>query len=295
MKKYFLSFFLLLLISLKLYSESWAGDNKEESCLVNLHHSIKSLSEIEAHLGDPKDSLIIFDVDYVLTHPKELAFQFPNFAKNMHFVKELFTSLSALERDLFANLMVFDQAGCQLVEKTTPLFIQQLQKKGYKVIALTATLTSPLKGLNIKENRFKTLSSFGIDFSKSFPEHEEITFRSLLANRNTYPLFYKGILFSNGENQANQKGAVLKEFLEKISFDPKHIVFVDDRKPNLDSIQEIFKLSNAKVSTFQYNGSLLYPSLDIEKKLFEEKWIQLAEDAKRASIQIAESCSQNDI
>lgn len=280
--------------SSKFYSESWAGDNNQERNQVQSHQKIKSIKEIQSNLKNPKETLVIFDVDYVLTHPNEPAYQFPNFAQNIEYIREVFQSLTPLQRDIFANLMVFDDHGTSLVEDESPSFIKKLQNQGHKTIALTASLTSHLEGLNPVETRFETLKKMGIDFSSSFPKMDFIQFKSLIPNRDTYPLFHKGILFSNGENLANQKGAVLKGFLEVANFRPKRVIILDDRKPNLDVISDAMKEMNIEVIGCQYIGSLIYPSAKVDKEVFENKWQNLVDKAIELSRSVNQTYSSND-
>lgn len=241
--------------------------------------TISKLREIDKHLKKPSDTLILFDVDYVLTHPNEPAFQFPNFAYHMQFIKETFVGLTPLQRDLFANLMVFDSSGSSLVEKESPQFINELLSKGCKTLALTASLTSDIESICLKQERFENLKKLGISFETSFENLDEITFDTLESNRKTYPHFYRGILFSNGENQVNQKGAVLKEFLKESSFQPKQIIMVDDRLPNLEAIKSTFSDESIEVVGFLYKGSFIYPAKQVDKEIFESKWLEIARKA----------------
>ena len=48
----------------------------------NKHYEkIYSLEELRSRVNAPKKTLIVFDVDYTLTHPNEPTFQFSNFKK----------------------------------------------------------------------------------------------------------------------------------------------------------------------------------------------------------------------
>ena len=197
--------------------------------MKNTFEIIHTLNEIKSHLSRPQDTLIVFDVDYVLTHPNEPAYQFPNFSKNLEFVKKTFSNLTHFQKDLFSNLMVFHQSGSSLVEECAPKLINSLNNKGYKVVALTAALTSSLIGQNTIKSRVKHLKSLGIDFSKSFINAQDAVFKSFDSNMGSFPEYYKGILFSNGENLKIQKGEVLKEFLKHVNYMPSTIVVIDDR------------------------------------------------------------------
>ncbi len=289
--KTLLLLFLFSLIPIKIYGDSWGSNKSEETKVEHQFKTIHSLREVKEELNGPKDALIVFDVDYVLTHPTEPAYQFPNFAKHLNFVMKTFSELTNVQRDVFANLMVFDNEEGALVEDIATDLITSLHKEGYKSIALTATLTSFLDGVNLKEKRANRLKELGIDFASSFPDHETIEFKTLESNMNTYPQFYHGILFSNGENLVIQKGPVLKEFLKSVNYSPKTILVIDDREKNLIAISETFKDTPVTVRGLLYRGSLKFPSKRVDSEAFENMWLNLAQKAKDLSVKLSNPAS----
>lgn len=254
---------------------------------------IHSLKEIQKYISNPKDTLIVFDVDYVLTHPNDPAYQFPNFSKHLEFVKKTFSELNATQKDLFANLMVFDVGGSSLVEESAASVLNSLQKNGYKTVALTAALTCTLAGQDVKEKRANHLKTLGIDFSNSFTDFKSKEFKSCDSNMGSYPELYRGILFSNGENLKIQKGQVLKEFLKYVNYRPKTIVVIDDRQNNLDSIADEFNDTETMIKGLLYKGSLEFESKEISTEDFKLKWKNLSDRAIALSESYSEQQKQN--
>lgn len=245
--------------------------------------TIESTSQIKAYLKTYEETLIVFDVDYVLTHPAEPCYQFPNFIRYKESAKKAHDRLTPVQRDLFSSLMVFDDKGAILIEEQTPKIIQELQSKHYKVIALTATLTCDLEGKNLKKARYDNLKKMGIDFSHAFPSFANRQFKELPSSMNCFPEFYNGILLTNGENKQILKGQLLKAFLKEANFNPKYIVVVDDRKINLETIIKDFENSSIIITGLHYTGHLSYPSLSVEHDHFYNKCLNLAEKAKEVS------------
>lgn len=241
--------------------------------------AISSLNEIEGYLKDPEKTLIVFDVDYVLIQPSDPCYQFPNFRRHMRLAKKLFGQLTPLQRDLFASLLVFDEAGSSLIESQAPLFIRQLQQKGYKTIGLTATLTGKLQNKDLKNARIDQLKNVAIDFSQIFPSVNHIRMQTLPANMTEYPEFYQGVLFANGENKKVMKGVVLKEFLKAVNLQPEYILVIDDRKNNLEVIAEEFKNSPIMIQGLHYHGNMIFPSKKVTRTLFYAKGSALAKKA----------------
>ena len=249
------------------------------------YQTIHSLKEIQALLAKPDESLLVFDVDYTLTHPIEPAFQFKNFKENVEVIQPIFMRLSAQERDIFANLMVFHITGCHLNEKETASWIQKLQSENYKVIALTASLTAPIKEESLIKKRIENLNRLGLDFSKAFIEVPRKSYKKMSSNLNCHPHYEEGILFTNGENQKNYKGELLVEFLSSFEWTPKQVVFVDDRPLNLQVVHEALqeKFPEINYIGLHFLGALSYPSEEISKEDFLQKIQSLADEAQTLS------------
>lgn len=230
-----------------------------------MYSSIHSLKDFFDHLPTPEGLLLVFDIDYTLSHPIEPAFQLATFKKHKKIFDALFDSLSELERDIFGNLMVFYSSECQLIEKEAPSWMKRAQQKGYKTVALTASLTSKLRKECLVQKRIKNLLNLGFDFSESFSHLESIRFDQFDPTYHSYPHYEKGILFSNGESRKIYKGEVLMDFLSHLKETPKSIYFVDDRPINLQAVHTALKEKAPQIDYhgFHYQGALNTPSLDI--------------------------------
>lgn len=241
-----------------------------------------SLSELAPLLTKPKETLLVFDVDYTLTQPNEPAFQFVNFVKNKELIQGVFDSLSHGERDIFSNLMVFHLCGNSTIEEESPSIIRELQEMGIKTIALTASMTAPLKRQCLIQKRLKNLKELGFDFSQTFKNIKPQYFDSLDSNYKSHPYFEKGVLFSNGENPKNYKGEVLLKFLSLIKWKPKQIVLVDDRLQNHQAVHQALADTHPEISFLgiHFLGALKFPSREVAKEDFKLIVESLAIEAK---------------
>lgn len=253
-----------------------------------LYSSVHSLKEVFTHLPSKEELLLVFDIDYTLTHPTEPAFQLITFQKNIAFFQEVFEKLSPLERDIFGNLMVFYSSECALIEKEAPKWIKELQLKGYKTIALTASLTASLKKQCLVKKRIENLAKVGFDFSAFFNEVSAKSFEHFEAHYKTYPHYEKGVLFSNGENKQSGKGEVLVHFLSLIPFKPKFIYFVDDRPINLKSVHQNLKSYDPSIlfQGFHFTGALDAPDLDLSKERLHQKVYEIAKEAQEIAKEV---------
>lgn len=156
-----------------------------------------------------------------------------------------------------------DSPLVKAVEPITAQVIKEMQERGIKVMALTRG-TNPIIPIQYKTGkhgiiesaqdwRYAKLLLIGIDFSTSFPVGK-IVFQQLpILRGKTHPMFYKGILFSAG----NDKGVVLGTFLDYIQWKPSKIVFFDDKKEHLDTVGTEMKKRNIPYQGYWYHGATI--------------------------------------
>lgn len=247
---------------------------KGEAMIQDIHH----LGETEALFQDVSDeALVVFDVDMVLTHPKNPAFQMSNMLKHRPIARSIIKSLSEEERDLFINLMVAT-GDLMLIDEESPKVIKELQRRKVKTMALTGALAGSLASIeNMVKWRFDSLQSFGIDFSSSFPEKREILLDHFPMRYKSFPQFYRGILFTNGSVGEADKGKVLVSFLQNVGWVPQKVFFFDDRKENLIFVEKALEQYDPKIQFkgFHYTGGLHYPSEELSVEAFEKAWTDL--------------------
>ena len=227
------------------------------------------------------DTLAIFDIDLVLVQPSEPAFQMKNIEHHRESARQIARSLTEEELDLFLSLMAVTTDSI-LIEDNTPTFVNDLQARGIPTIALTANLTGSLNEIpSLEQWKIGRLNALGIDFTRSAPYKERLTFYNLPSYRGYYSLYTNGVLFANGP----PKGDVLVTFLKEANFSPKRIVFIDDREHNLKSVEKALQEHNPEIEYdgILYQGAKNYPSKPISQEEFEAKWKALALEAKKST------------
>lgn len=254
--------------------------------------SVNSISDVEVKIEQllkhykSKEILTAFDIDMTLTQPDHPAAFYPNLKKHIDIYKRVMSSLTSEQKDLTSTLTI--QLPVRLVEQNTPEVIKSIQRKGIDSIAFTAMLTGLPKGISkindrTEKIRFNSLNSLSINFENSFKERE-IIFNDVSAHNNNYPVFFRGILCSNGEKGKDGKGAVLVAFIKKTTISPKVIILVDDKKKNLEDVEQYLKAHDPTIQFIgiEYQGAFTYAPKDINAKDFERFWENMANEAKES-------------
>lgn len=248
------------------------------------HYStLSSLTDISQHLTQmDEETLVIFDVDMVLTHPKSPAFQLPNIMKYQHYLKEILKPLSPLHHELSFVCAIINSGSC-LLDEGFPKFMQQISDKKAKKMALTACHTGPLGEIHsLEEWRFQTLVDLGIDFSCDFSKlPDRIIFDDLTQFREQYPSFHKGILYSNGEMFPPSKGVVLERFLQESDWKPNKIIFIDDKPSNLLSVKKTADKYHLDYLGIHFTQAERVAVSMIPKETFCAHWEYITQFAKK--------------
>jgi hypothetical protein len=259
--------------------------------------TISSFKELPAIVDkekpeSPSDLLLLLDVDMTLIEPNHPALTYPFFKKYHEAFKKILSLLSPEEKDKVSTF-VSQKLPQNLIEKETPGIIKELQKKNIKVIGFTASLTGQLKGFKQKAlfEKRDSLQKMGIDFISAFNDRSHVVpFTSYPLYCGFYPMFYHGLLSSNGEGKFT-KGEVLISFLEHVGkrydevmsalkkplkgYYPKVIMMVDDRKNNLETVENALKKYDASIKFIgiTYSGAAeKKPTKEITEKEFNEFW-----------------------
>lgn len=106
------------------------------------------------------------------------------------------------------------------VEQALIEVIHELQKKD--IIVIGVTHREPF----LASETLRQVHSLGIDFLKSAPSVE--TFEFFEVER---ALYWQGILFVD---TFNEKGSIFRSLLKRLSVKPKRVVFLDDKKKNIE-------------------------------------------------------------
>lgn len=122
------------------------------------------------------------------------------------------------------------------VEAITPGFIRDQQKRGVKVMALTA------RGPEDAAATFAQLKAVGIDYSVNPPLKKELK----TPNKG---LFSHGVFF---QGEGPSKGETLLAFLKANGLKPARVVFVDDKLKHATSVEKVLREGGVSVITFRY-------------------------------------------
>jgi len=248
MKKFIYLFIPLILI----VTEISAQDLKKTS----IPSKIDKLEEMQLENEDP-DTLVIFNIDDTLITTTDIFLHPECNHIFLDIVHKKFTEIQlGRERKHFINLLSLTilEPERVLIEKSTPHFLQTLQQRGFKTLALTSCPTGQFgiipKVEHLKINQLKDL---GIDFSSSFDLPNAISFQEIRKTNHRPPLFEKGILFSKGYS----KGEVLTAFLEQLDWKPSKVIFVDDLEENLQSMKKQLDALDIPFVGFHFTGAHL--------------------------------------
>ncbi len=241
---------------------------------------ISKFSDIDRSLFNKENVIFIFDVDWVLSKSAEPAFQYKNMVKHRSVAKAIMKDFTIEQKDKFLSLMATTTRS-ELVEKEILTFIQSIKNKNIPVVALTAICCKGDDTKCIKSWRYEQLKELGIDFSDTTILDNK-TFSYYPEYLGCKPCYYNGIVFSNGSLPDNEKGKVLISFLEKANLKVRNVVFLDDRKSNLESAEKMLRANYPKSAFYGYlyEGIKKGNSQAISKQEFTAKWQTLADRVK---------------
>lgn len=200
-------------------------DHVSSSAIVQIE-SLEEISKQLEKLGD--DSLLVLDVDEVLITSKDDFFQPVAEPYVLGLVKGAMENAKTaeerkrMEKNLASSLVKTERV---LVEQISLKLLDELYRKGVKVVALTSFPTGRFGSISQCEKwRVNQLKSFGFHFDRFFPQFCRYEFLGVARPSMAAPLFQDGILFSRGYS----KGDVLLAFLDILHWNPSKVVFVDD-------------------------------------------------------------------
>ncbi len=244
-------FFLIsLALTLPLFSEI-----KPVETILELENIFESADE---------QTLVVFDIDHVLVvskdhyiHPnaEKIYFKHVDRVKKKHVTKE--------QKQKFYDTMRLTLTSPErvIVEKETPVMIKKMQDRGIKVVALTALPTDIFGFLYTERWRVHQLRDLGIDFSVAFPQWNIRMLETFAHARDKAPSYHDGIIFSKNFS----KGEVLRAFFAETNFYPKKVIFIDDLRENLESVEKELKDFNVEIQGYHYNGAKTYYKTPNEK------------------------------
>lgn len=199
---------------------------------------IKSMSEITADIRPT--TLLVFDLDNTLVEP----------AGNIGSDQWYDYVVKALRRDGLDPDAAEKRAGelwtrllgtvkAKPVEDLTPILIREEQKRGVKILALTA------RGPEDAAATFAQLQAIGVDLEKSAVTKDDMAFAPK-------GLYSRGVYFVG---DGPEKGKALLALLEKIGMRPTRVVFVDDKPRHAKSVDAAMTAVGIPCVSFRYGAA----------------------------------------
>jgi len=242
--------------------------------MSEIFNNIKQLHAQEDNM------LVVFDVDDVITTPKDIILQSQNRKSSAPLIQAIVDrraeeienpNREALFWDVITEIIT--QAERVLVEETILDLKQYLDESNIPSIALTNCRTGKIGVIEaLEEWRLEELNGVGIDFSSSFDLSEKIELDDPIAPLRGFPMYYSGIICTADY----PKGVILAKFLEFIDYHPKRIVFIDDKEKNLLSVKKYCESKGIEFYGFLYTAAekqCLEP-LNQERAVFQFKYLE---------------------
>lgn len=186
-----------------------------------------------------RNSLVLFDVDYTLLMPEDAILRPCGRVLKGKFVKEILENPVLVPvgkyTDGFLRSKAIFQAKAELVDAGVLPLIARLKREGIPTIALTLVEAGRLGMIpNMADWRLTEMRELGLEFNWSFPHAGYLEFDKE-PGRSTTPAYKGGVLFS----ARHSKGSIFKAFLEKVNWKPTKIVFIDDNRSFLQSVEAV--------------------------------------------------------
>ncbi len=234
-------------------------------CITTAYANIKQvydLSEIEQDIfASATDTLVIFDVDFVLTTPKDEIFIQSATTEGRKVIDDFYLDLRSRwsKKDVeYVHSIVLSSQAWRAVTPETPLIFTRIKNKGYKILGLTASGAGKFGIIDSLDKwRIEGLNALGINFDKHLLEIGPGGLDGSIENIDEYyarAKYSTAVGVSGGIVFTSQvpKGKVLEAYLPLAKIKPKKIIFIDDRIENLKSVAEYCEKNDIQYLGFEY-------------------------------------------
>lgn len=220
---------------------------------------------------DPKKLLGVIAIkNVILTTPEPALNQTnPNFPA---LLKKITTQLKPVN-SIYLETVILTNYKQQLVEANIANFITEITAQNTPIIAISSNLTGNFNNIKRLEVWLaERLKEFDLDFSGSFPDHNDLTFNNMEKFQGSSPVFYNGILNCNDQRF---KLAAFTNLLLQLKFSPHVIVMVDADLNSLNNMEIQLQHfdNNIKFIAYHYTAANL-----TQKEISEQELIKFWHD-----------------
>jgi hypothetical protein len=197
----------------------------------------------------PPETLVCFDIDDVLIVPKDSILRSRQRGRLEKYTKKI---ASRMSKEEFERLMstIWINHEVLVVDSQIVEMIRTLSDRKMRALAVTNTESGCFGHIpKIEEWNVRRLQKFGIDFSGFFPGVGTLCFDTMKSKfPHRFPVYHCGVIHTC----AVPKGAVLGTFLERTGFRPSTIIFVDDKRSNLETVETLCAIKEIPFIGFHY-------------------------------------------
>lgn len=212
-------------------------------------YSLKEVASLLDHASDT--TCVVFDCDDVLTTVPDLIFK-PKYRK---FIKTWCEERGVTELDLRYFCDVLMQRESFLVEKEMPQIVHDLQMKGARTLVLTGLTANPLaQCADPLSWRIADLARLGLSFGGAWKGLARASLSQIPVEKD--PSYAEGVILSGFLPKSDCLGA----FLDYAQWMPQSLIFIDDKKENVEDIANLAQQRGIEYHGIYYLGADLFPS-----------------------------------
>ena len=224
-----------------------------------------SLTPFEQALEEVKeDSLVIFDVDDVLITCCDPTLQEVN-KERLNKVCQTFAQTMPIDEYTRLFSIALKSREVEIIDQKIYDLLNELSNRNVKTIALTHTRTGQFGTIEKMEDwRVLELGGLGIDFDQTSPFASEKSLENLGGSAGS-PSIKNGVIFT----AEIDKGRVLEEAFKLLPKAPREVIFIDDRRDNLESVESLCEKHQIAFQGFHYTAVQARAPKKIDEKLIE--------------------------
>ena len=240
---------------------------------------------------------VIFDVDDVLLEPDDEILTFHNKSFLKHIEKGLEERIGKETAEKLYS-MIFTQRTTHPVNERMVSLINETQARGLKTLALTNCFTGSFGEVSSIENwRVQELKNLGYHFARSWQTLGTKYFKDLKSKGSErHPAFKEGIIFASDV----PKGEALKAFLQHLGSKPKNIIFIDDKRKHINTVEATAKEFGITFLGIEYTAvkdstikSLNKDRALLQFEILENEHIWLSDQKIDALMKVIENKKEN--
>lgn len=196
----------------------------------------------------PSGSLVLLDVDETLVQPSDTYLIHEHARSGRAFMRRFVAAHPEVSDWSWVTPILLRQAQRPLIEPVILDHVRKLRERGIWVIALTAMNVDKIGDIQTHVWRHDHLKTLG--FQGDFSER---TF--VLPGFSRRPTFYHGVLATDLQD----KGPVMGSFLDIMALNPTQVVFLDDTKEFVESVERECDKRHIPFQGYHYRGAKTKP------------------------------------